>query len=339
MCYNVVSQKHTLARERTTHEAHLHMYDWTQFPILLAALCKEGEMKLCTAHAHGHALIGLARTDEWINLGQMIQDHAERFPWLAARPEPTIIDLLENTPDLLGTVAHWYGHLQETGKIGMYRLQEPLQLLAPITRPSKIVALGRNYVEHAREGGHEVPDEPILFAKAPSAVIGPGGDIIYPQGVQRLDPELELGVVIGRRARFVGEAEAPDYVAGYTIVNDVTARDLQRRDQEKKWPWLRSKSFDTFCPLGPHLVLQDEIADPQQLELTLRVNGEIRQRSTTAKMIFGVRQLIAFISQYMTLEPGDVIATGTPEGIAPVNRGDLLAGTITGLGTLVNRVV
>jgi 5-oxopent-3-ene-1,2,5-tricarboxylate decarboxylase/2-hydroxyhepta-2,4-diene-1,7-dioate isomerase len=201
------------------------------------------------------------------------------------------------------------------------------------------VALGRNYVEHARESGHEVPDEPVLFAKAPSAVIGPGADIIYPQGVQRLDPELELGVVIGRRARSVAEAEALSYVAGYTIVNDVTARDLQRRHQEKKWPWFLSKSMDTFCPMGPYLVLPDEIADPQQLELTLRVNGEIRQQSTTAKMIFSVRQLIAYISQHMTLEPGDVIATGTPEGIAPLNRGDVLEGTISGLGTLVNRVV
>jgi 5-oxopent-3-ene-1,2,5-tricarboxylate decarboxylase/2-hydroxyhepta-2,4-diene-1,7-dioate isomerase len=296
-------------------------------------------MKLCCAHAHGHALIGLARTDEWINLSQVMQTHAKQFPWLGAHPEPTMLDLLQNTPDLLGTLRYWFGHLQETGALDSYRLQEPIQFLAPVTRPSKILALGRNYVEHARESGHEVPDEPILFAKAPSAVIGPGADVIYPEGVQRLDPELELGVVIGRRGRFVREAEALEYVAGYTILNDVTARDVQRRDQEKRWPWFRSKSIDTFCPLGPYLVLQDEIADPQQLELTLRVNGEIRQHSTTAKMIFGVRQLVAFISQYMTLEPGDVIATGTPEGIAPLNRGDLLEGTITGLGTLVNRVV
>jgi 2-keto-4-pentenoate hydratase/2-oxohepta-3-ene-1,7-dioic acid hydratase in catechol pathway len=296
-------------------------------------------MKLCYASAHGHTLIGLAHADEWINLSQVMQTHPEQFPWLRVHPEPTTADLLENTADLLGTARYWFSHLQETGALDSYRLQEPVHFLAPVTRPSKIVALGRNYIEHARESGHEVPDEPILFAKAPSAVIGPGENIVYPQGVQRLDPELELGVVIGRRGRFVGEAEALEYVAGYTIVNDVTARDVQRRDQEKKWPWFRSKSFDTFCPLGPYLVLQDEIADPQQLELTLRVNGEIRQHSTTAKMIFGIRQLIAFISQHMTLEPGDVIATGTPEGIAPLNRGDLLEGTITGLGTLVNRVV
>jgi 5-oxopent-3-ene-1,2,5-tricarboxylate decarboxylase/2-hydroxyhepta-2,4-diene-1,7-dioate isomerase len=296
-------------------------------------------MKLCYASVDGHPLIGLAQTDDWISFTRVMQTHPEQFPWLRVHPEPTIMDLLENAPDLLGTMRHWFARLQESGALDAYRVKGAMHLLAPVTRPSKIVALGRNYVEHAREAGHEVPDEPILFAKAPSAVTAPGADIIYPQGVQRLDPELELGVVIGRRGRFVGEAQALEYVAGYTIVNDVTARDLQRRDQERKWPWFRSKSFDTFCPLGPHLVLQDEIADPQQLELTLRVNGEIRQRSTTAKMIFSVRQLAAFISQYMTLEPGDVIATGTPEGIAPLNRGDLLAGTITGLGTLVNRVV
>jgi 5-oxopent-3-ene-1,2,5-tricarboxylate decarboxylase/2-hydroxyhepta-2,4-diene-1,7-dioate isomerase len=296
-------------------------------------------MKLCYAYAQGHTFVGLAPADEWIRLDQVMRAYPSQFPWLSAHPEPTMVELLENTPDLLGSARYWFDHLQEMGALDSCRRREPWQLLAPITRPSKIVALGRNYVEHARESGHEVPDEPVLFAKAPSAVIGPGADIVYPQGVQRLDPELELGVVIGRRGRFVSEAEALDYVAGYTIVNDVTARDLQRRDQEKKWPWFRSKSFDTFCPLGPYLVLKDEIADAQQLELTLRVNGEIRQHSTTAKMIFAIPELIAFISQYMTLEPGDVIATGTPEGIAPLNRGDLLEGTITGLGTLVNRVV
>ncbi len=295
-------------------------------------------MKLCYACTQGQTCIGLAHTGEWINLSQVFRAYPEQFPWLEAHPEPALVDLLENTPDLLETMRYWLNHLQETGALASYRLQEPLQLLAPVTRPSKVVALGRNYVEHARESGHEVPQEPVLFAKAPSSIIGPGADIVYPPGVQRLDPELELGVVIGRRARSVSEAEALSFVAGYTIVNDVTARDLQRRHQEKKWPWFLSKSMDTFCPLGPYLVLPDEIADPQELELTLRVNGEVRQQSTTDKMIFPVRQLIAYISQYMTLEPGDVIATGTPEGIAPLNRGDLLEGTITGLGTLANRV-
>jgi 2-keto-4-pentenoate hydratase/2-oxohepta-3-ene-1,7-dioic acid hydratase in catechol pathway len=296
-------------------------------------------MRIGYVSQEGRTLISLARAEQWVDLTQVMQAHPDQFPWLRRHPEPTVTDLLENTSDLLPTMTRWFTHLEETGKMQLYRVQEPMQLLAPLTRPSKIVALGRNYTAHAREGGHDIPEEPILFAKAPSAVIGPGANIVYPQGVQRLDPELELGVVIGRRGRFVREAEALEYVAGYTIVNDVTARDVQRRDQEKKWPWFRSKSFDTFCPLGPYLVLQDEIADPQQLELTLRVNGETRQHSTTAKMIFSIRQLIAFISQHMTLEPGDVIATGTPEGIAPLNRGDLLEGTITGLGTLVNRVV
>lgn len=296
-------------------------------------------MKLCYASTQGDLSIGLSRGDEWINFSQVMQTHREDFPWLRLHPQPTMVDLLDNTPDLLGTMRYWLDRLQQADTLHSYRLPEPVQFLAPVARPSKIVALGRNYAEHARESGHEVPQEPVLFAKAPSAVIGPGADIIYPAGVQRLDPELELGAVIGRRGRFVGESEALDYVAGYTIVNDVTARDVQRRDQEKKWPWFRSKSFDTFCPLGPYLALQDEIADPQQLELTLRVNGEIRQQSSTAKMIFSVRQLISYISQSMTLEPGDVIATGTPEGIAPLNRGDLLEGTITALGTLTNRVV
>nr|MBC7245864.1 fumarylacetoacetate hydrolase family protein [Chloroflexota bacterium] len=214
-----------------------------------------------------------------------------------------------------------------------------MQFLAPVTRASKILALGRNYRAHAEEGGYAVPNEPIFFAKASSSIIGPGANIIYPDGVQRLDPEIELAVVIGRKAKFVPEDRAMEYVAGYTIVNDVTARDMQRRDIQKMKPWLRSKSFDTFCPIGPYLVLTDEIADPHNLELALRVNGEIRQRSNTAMCLFKIPHLIAYISKHMTLEPGDVIATGTPEGIAPINRGDLVECTISGIGSLVNRVV
>jgi 2-keto-4-pentenoate hydratase/2-oxohepta-3-ene-1,7-dioic acid hydratase in catechol pathway len=157
--------------------------------------------------------------------------------------------------------------------------------------------------------------------------------------VNRLDPEIELGVIIGRKAKFVSEAKALDHVAGYTIVNDVTARDMQRGDIHNGKPWFRSKSFDTFCPMGPYLLLTDEIADPQNLELKLRVNGDTRQHSNTARCIFTIPQIIAFIAKHMTLEPGDLIATGTPEGIAPLNRGDLVECTIAGLGTLANRVV
>jgi 2-keto-4-pentenoate hydratase/2-oxohepta-3-ene-1,7-dioic acid hydratase in catechol pathway len=184
-----------------------------------------------------------------------------------------------------------------------------------------------------------VPTEPLLFAKAPSSIIGPGADIVYPDGVERLDPEIELGVVIGRRARRVPEEQAMQYVVGYTIVNDVTARDVQKIAQDKGYPWFVSKSMDTFCPMGPYLVLSDEVPDPHALEITLRVNSEVRQHSNTGLMVFRIPQLIAHISRLMTLEPGDIIATGTPEGIAPIRRGDVIECSITGLGTLTNRVV
>ncbi len=283
--------------------------------------------------------ISLDGDGRWINLTQVMRAHPDRFPWLELRREPTMVDLLENTPDLLPCLDELLAYLDTSGQVQHYMVDEDIQLLSPVTRPSKIIALGLNYLAHAQEAGHSAPDEPIIFAKAPSSIIGPDADIIYPDMVTRLDPEIELGVVIGRRAKNVAEEEAFEYVAGYTIINDVTARDMQAMDLGRAHPWFRSKSFDTFCPMGPHLVLKDEIVDPHQLRLTLRVNGQVRQDCTTADCIFKIPQIVAFVSKHMTLEPGDVIATGTPDGIAPMERGDVVECTISGLGTLVNRVV
>lgn len=296
-------------------------------------------MRLGYVLHNGRAFIALAHGQQWIDFSRVLQSHADQFPWLRLRPQPTVVDLLENTPNLLRTMGEWFTRLTQTGEIETYQIRGRVQFLAPVTRAAKILALGRNYRAHAEEGGYSVPDEPIFFAKASSSIIGPGTDIVYPEGVQRVDPEIELGVVIGQRAKSVPEERAMEYIAGYTIVNDVTARDMQRNDIQKGKPWLRSKSFDTFCPIGPYLVLTDEISDPHNLELTLRVNGEIRQRSNTAMCLFKIPYLIAYISRHMTLEPGDVIATGTPEGIAPIHRGDVVECTITGIGSLVNRVV
>jgi len=296
-------------------------------------------MRLCYALHDDQAFIGLAHGEGWIDFTQVMQDNRSAFPWLRIHPAPTMVDLLQNAPDLLPALIRWSAQVEAARQVDKYRIEGPITLLAPVTRPSKIVALGRNYAAHAREVGNEVPDEPILFAKAPSSIVGPGADIVYPPGVLRLDPEIELGVVIGRTAKLVPEVQAMDYVAGYTIVNDVTARDMQRSDIEKKKPWFRSKSFDTFCPMGPYLTLTDEIADPHDLELTLRVNGQVRQSANTGLCLFKIPQLIAYISRHMTLEPGDVIATGTPEGIAPLEKGDVLECAVSGLGTLTNQVV
>lgn len=209
---------------------------------------------------------------------------------------------------------------------------QQVELLAPC-QPSKIVAVGLNYRAHAAESGHPVPAEPVLFMKPPSAVIGPGAAIVYPaQLSQRVDYEAELAVVIGRRARHVPREEAFDYVLGYTCANDVTARDLQQRDGQ----WTRAKSFDTFCPLGPWIVPDLEVAD---VAIRCRLNGMLCQDGRTADMLFPVDELIAFVSAVMTLEPGDVILTGTPAGIGPLQPGDQVTVEIEGIGNLSNRVV
>jgi 2-keto-4-pentenoate hydratase/2-oxohepta-3-ene-1,7-dioic acid hydratase in catechol pathway len=205
-----------------------------------------------------------------------------------------------------------------------------VRLLAPVL-PGKIICIGRNYAEHAKEHQVEVPDLPLLFLKPPSAVIGPGDAILLPPQSQRVEHEGELVVVIGKCGRWISPEDALNYVLGYTLGIDVTARDLQRRDGQ----WTRGKGFDTFCPLGPYI---ETDFDPTDAMLTTHVNGEMRQMASTRDMIFTVRQLVAYISSVMTLEPGDIIMTGTPAGVGPLLAGDKVKVTIEGLGELTNRV-
>ena len=204
-------------------------------------------------------------------------------------------------------------------------------LLAPV-RPSKIVCVGRNYREHAAELGNEVPKEPLLFLKAPSALLAPGGVIRMPALSKRVDFEGEIAVVIGKTLRNLGPEEDPKpYIRGYTLVNDVTARDIQKSDGQ----WTRGKGFDTFCPTGP--LVSDDI-DPLTAPLTLstHLNGELRQHASTADLIFPIPELLRYISACMTLYPGDLIPTGTPAGVAPMQAGDVVEVSIPTLGTLRN---
>jgi 2-keto-4-pentenoate hydratase/2-oxohepta-3-ene-1,7-dioic acid hydratase in catechol pathway len=194
-----------------------------------------------------------------------------------------------------------------------------------------VVCIGRNYVEHAREHDAEVPDIPLIFLKPPSSVIGPGEKIILPPQSQRVEHEAELVIVIGKTCRWVSAENALDYVFGYTVGLDITARDLQRRDGQ----WTRGKGFDTFCPLGPWIETE---LDPSDALITCHVNEEMRQMASTRDMVFTVRQLMAFISSVMTLLPGDVIMTGTPAGVGPLVSGDTVRVTIEGIGTLQNPV-
>jgi 2-keto-4-pentenoate hydratase/2-oxohepta-3-ene-1,7-dioic acid hydratase in catechol pathway len=204
-----------------------------------------------------------------------------------------------------------------------------VRLLPPVT-PGKIVAVGRNYADHAKELGNDAPSEPIIFLKPPSALLPPGGTIELPPSSERVDFEGELAIVIGSRARDVKRNDWREHVLGFTCANDVTARDLQRRDVQ----FTRGKSFDTFCPIGPCI---ETDLDPAALQLTTRVNGEVRQNGNTRDMIFHTGFIIEFVTAIMTLEPGDVILTGTPAGVGPLAAGDSVEVEIEGIGVLRNK--
>ena len=213
--------------------------------------------------------------------------------------------------------------------------------MLPIERPGKIVCVGLNYRDHAEEQGVPLPEAPLLFAKWQNTLIGPGDPIVIPPIVTKCDYEAELGVVIGARVRDVSAENALEAVAGYICLNDVSARDLQFADSQ----WTRGKSPDTFCPVGPRLVPRDEVADPQRLAIRAILNGEVMQESSTSNMVFGVADVIAYVTQVITLEPGDLIATGTPAGVGVFRKppvfmqpGDEITIEIEGLGSLTNPV-
>ncbi|MBP1911517.1 fumarylacetoacetate hydrolase family protein [Thermococcus stetteri] len=198
-------------------------------------------------------------------------------------------------------------------------------------RPSKIIALAKNYAEHAKEMESDVPEKPVFFLKPPSALIGPGDPIILPRMSRRVDHEVELAVIIGKRAKRVPAEKAMDHVMGYTIMLDITARDLQAEARKKGLPWTIAKGFDTFAPVGPRIVDRRELKI-DDLEIGLKVNGELRQLGRTSQMVFKVPELIEYISSVMTLEPGDIIATGTPAGVGPLRHGDHVEAWIEGIG-------
>ncbi len=207
---------------------------------------------------------------------------------------------------------------------------DDIKILPPVS-PSKVVAVGLNYKDHAHELNMPIPDEPIIFIKPPSTVIGHEDEIIYPPQTKNLHYEAEMAIVIGKKAEKVSKDNAMDYVVGYTALNDITARDLQEKDGQ----WTRSKSFNTFCPIGPWI---ETDINPHNRNISLRVNGELKQDSNTENLIFSVEKIVSFISQIMTLNPGDVIATGTPPGVGSLQVGDVVEVEIEGIGVLKNVV-
>jgi len=221
----------------------------------------------------------------------------------------------------------------------------PARYEVPLPRPGKILCLAKNYTAHAREFGAEAPAEPIFFAKLPDTLVAHGDPVVIPHWLDtRVDHEAELGVVLGfddprqRGAKYVSGAQAMALVAGYTLLNDVTARKLQGTDRDQKYPWLRSKSFDTFCPLGPMVVPADAL-DASDLAIAMTVNGEVRQQARTSQMVFSIEQALVAMARCTTLRPGDLVAMGTPEGVGPIRDGDRMQVSIEKLGELENPVV
>lgn len=268
--------------------------------------------------------------------------------WLTDRGQPEILDVRAMAGDIADYDPHFFGHwgldrlrglLRE--KVQKRRPAAGLRLGPPVPRPGSIICIGKNYADHAAEFDGAVPAAPLLFSKAATSWIGPHDPILIPPGFQTVDAEAELAVVMGRTARHVTETDALAHVAGYSALNDVTERTAQREGQQ----WFRGKSFDTFCPCGPWLVTPDEAGDPQDLRVCSRLNGQTLQDGHSRLMLFSVARLIAYISRTMTLEPGDVIATGTPAGVGFARKppillkaGDLIEVDVERIGSLRNPV-
>lgn len=249
-----------------------------------------------------------------------------RFIRFQTKNEPSLYGWVDN--DKVGTIKG-----DPFSEFHRMEASMPLEAvtLSPPLLPGKIICVGRNYLEHVKEQNADVPTTPLIFLKPPSSVIGPYQTIFLPPQSQQVDHEAELVVVIGKRGRWIAPNAASGHIFGYMVGNDVTARDLQRRDGQ----WTRSKGFDTFCPLGPWI---DTDIDPTDVMITCHVNGELRQMASTRDMIFNIDQVIAYISSIMTLEIGDIIMTGTPAGISPLHDGDIVEVSIDGLGKLRNPV-
>ncbi len=300
-------------------------------------------MRLVTYSRMGVPSIGLELEDGILDIpetasrfGRKYHVHGHSFP-------TTMIDLLRWESGVEVVRQIWKSYMSaEVNERPMTYNKSNIRLEAPISRPGKIVALGLNYRDHADETGMEVPEFPVIFAKFPSSVMGPDDEILIPKVTKKLDWEVELGVVIGRTCKNVLEEAALDYIAGYTILHDLSARDLQKGDGQ----WIRGKSLDGLCPLGPCIVTKDELGDASGLKMQTRVNGVIKQDSNTSNLIFGVRQIVSYLSQSFTLEPGDIIATGTPSGVGfardpPefLSPGDEVELYIEKIGYLRNKII
>jgi 2-keto-4-pentenoate hydratase/2-oxohepta-3-ene-1,7-dioic acid hydratase in catechol pathway len=295
-------------------------------------------MKLAVlAHGDGET-VALHHDGRWIDFGRAYQDY--RFLTEGEKIEPItkVETLLKQglvSRERLSTVLQV---LSAHHVADRYDIAGKPSFLMPL-RPGKVIGIGRNYAAHAKELGNETPDEPLFFGKATSACIADGEAIRVRGEYGRVDHEGEIAAVIGRTATAITPESAKEYIAGYTLFNDVTAREMQKGDVAKGRPWFRGKSLDTFGPLGPVLLLRDAMPWPLVTDISLAVNGEIRQDGSTADFIFDLPTVLAYVTRYITLEPGDIIATGTPQGVSPLKAGDVVQVRNSLLGTLTNPVV
>jgi 2-keto-4-pentenoate hydratase/2-oxohepta-3-ene-1,7-dioic acid hydratase in catechol pathway len=313
-------------------------------------------MKLVTYRSgRGAARVGALDGEVVFDLGALAVDLArERGAARHGRGgfPRTMLELIQRGPAALDEAREAFAHGQTVvgqrgadgivaGKLGVAAKRARLQ--APIPRPARnVFCLGRNYAEHAAERGAEVPKHPVYFTKAPESVVGPGAGVVHHTATSELDYEVELAAVIGTAGRDIARSHALGHVFGYTVVNDVTARDAQKNH----FQFFKGKSLDTFCPIGPVVVTPDEFGDPQRKQVRLRVNGAVKQDASTAAMIFPVHVIVEWLSLGLTLEPGDIIATGTPDGVGfgrvPqefLQDGDILETEVEGIGTMRNRIV
>lgn len=313
-------------------------------------------MKLLSMLVEGHNRAGILIGDEVLDVTAYCEIMELKGEWIEAESDPTQFQHIEGAyRDALDVLRHgltWRNHILATiesaptlvGELKATGALTPLsavKLNPPVVSPGKILAVGLNYAAHAAEGNAKPPEFPLVFSKSVTALIATRDEIKLPRVSEMIDYEAELAVVIGKEAFSVSADHAMEYVAGYTIMNDVTARDLQKRERQ----WVRAKGLDTFAPCGPWLVTTDEITDPHSLNIELTLDGEVRQKSNTNDLIFKIPQLIEFISQDLTLKPGDIISTGTPSGVGvyrdpPVflKAGDRIDITIDGIGVLSNPV-
>ena len=296
-------------------------------------------MKLFSYTKEGYASVGIEFDDGRIDFNKAVRQWNRTSK--KKIPEPlTLQSILEHGYYKKYFLEKLVDFVQKNKRVEKCSVEPRFKFDVPIQNPQKILCLGLNYAKHAKEFGVKKPKLPLIFSKLASSLQSHGKPVIIPAFEKgRVDFEIELAIVIGKKGKNIPQKQAQNYIAGYTILNDMTARTRQKNDMKSGKPWIIFKSYDTFTPLGPYVTPGEYIPDPHNLELLLTVNGKTKQHSNTSDMIMKIRPTLEYVSQFFTLYPGDIIATGTPEGIAGVNDGDVMEATIEHIGTLKNKVV